>query len=221
MNSKTRNWHSHLDQSMNLPEQVSATKKYQVSLPYTLLSISPSLAALHITRFRNIHPENAEILNCSHCEQCGTYLFDGQHSTLLVRQRKKKRPKSPSSFQRIYRRTCHACGFTVDTPISRSVGFQSRPLLVNDPEPGKVVTQVESHRSSKRDTPSIPKPTATPPPARQPSVESSSCNPKKGKMKATQTLKDMLERDRRREEAKKAHSINEKRGGLAAFLKDL
>jgi len=209
---------------MSFPEQsVCATKKYRVSLPYTLLSISPSLAALHTTRFRRLHPETADILNCSHCEQCGAYVFDGQGSTLLVRQkRKNKRSKSPSHLQRICRRTCHVCGFTVGTPISSGATSPSRPPLISDPEPPKTDTSpAESHHPSEQDTPSISQPTPALPLVPQSSGQPPSHSSKKSKPRVARTLQDMLERDRRREEVKKAHSVNENQGGLAAFLKDL
>lgn len=222
---REKNLHSHpLIMNSPGPEQsVFATRKYRVSLPYTLLSISPSLAALHTTRFRRLHPETSDVLNCSHCEQCGAYVFDGQGSTLLVRQkRKNKRSKSSSHFQRVSRRTCHVCGFTVDTPISSRATSPARHPLICDPEPTKTdMSSAESHHPSKQDTPSTSQPTPALPLGPQSSGQPPSHNSKKNKTKAARTLQDMLERDRRREEVRKAHDVNESRGGLIAFLQDL
>ncbi|KAL4081696.1 hypothetical protein V8B97DRAFT_81281 [Scleroderma yunnanense] len=213
----------HLILVMNPAEQsVRATKRYQMSLPYTLLSVSPSLAALHVSRFRNLYPETADILDCSHCKQCGAYVFDGQGSTHIMRQkRKNKRSKSPSPLQRVCRRACHMCGFTVDTPFSSTAPSPSRPPPTDDPETLKTdMSRLESLNSSKHGTPSTSKPIPALSPASQ-STRQPPSNVKKSKPKMTRTLQDMLEHDRRREEVRKARSVNENQGGLAAFLKDL
>ncbi|KAI6134912.1 hypothetical protein EV401DRAFT_865711 [Pisolithus croceorrhizus] len=200
-----------------------ATERYRVSTTCTLLSVSPSLAALHAARFQNLHPATAGSLTVTHCARCGAYAFDGQGSTLLVRRRKiKKRSGHP---QRVYRRVCHMCGYNIDTPIPRfdtptvtqSGAASSSFPLKRDSD--SAITDASLHKSdplSKQETPSLQ--TSTPP---TPTKSSLPPRPKRSQEKKAQTLREMLSRERQREEIKKAQKKHDTQGGLATFLKGL
>ncbi|KAI6047381.1 hypothetical protein EDC04DRAFT_2623043 [Pisolithus marmoratus] len=180
-----------------------ATERYRVSTPCTLLSVSPSLAALHAARFQNLHPEAS--------------------STLLVRRKKKKKQLGP--FQRVYRRACHMCGYTTDTPVpclAKTTTTQSDvapPTFPLKASPDSAITDDlpgKSGSPSKHETPSLQ--TSTPPtPTEHPLPPRS----KRSQEKKAQTLREMLSRDRRREEIKRARKKDDTQGGLAAFLQGL
>lgn len=200
-----------------------ATERYRLSTPCTLLTVSPSLAALHVARFRNLQPETAGSLTVTHCSHCGAYAFDGQGSTLLVRRRKKK--KRSEYPQRVYRRVCHMCGYIMDTPmpclhttaITQSDAASSSPPLKRAPDSETTdASLVKSDLPSKQEIPSLqtstlPTPTDPPLPPK----------PKRSQEKKAQTLREMLSRDRRREEIKKVQKKHDTQGGLATFLKGL
>lgn len=197
-----------------------ATEKYRLSTSCTLLTVSPSLAAWHAARFQNLQPETAGSLTATHCSRCGAYAFDGQGSTLLVRRRKKK--KRSEHPQRVYRRVCHMCGYIMDTPvpclhtttITQSDAESSSFPLKRAPD-----SEITDAPLDKSDVPSgrgiqtstLPTPTEPPLPPK----------PKRSQEKKAQTLREMLSRDRRREEIKKAQKKHVTQGGLATFLQGL
>ncbi|KAJ3722868.1 hypothetical protein F5878DRAFT_600259 [Lentinula raphanica] len=96
---------------------MDVTAKFQNSIPYTLQSVSPALAALHTRRIRKIstEPTNTDS-QAHHCAQCGFYLFDGDSSTRIVRI-KRRRTDAPtrihngSSSSRARQSTCLQCGW--------------------------------------------------------------------------------------------------------------
>ncbi|KAI6130463.1 hypothetical protein EDD16DRAFT_1700955 [Pisolithus croceorrhizus] len=200
-----------------------ATERYRVSTPCTLLSVSPSLAALHAARFQNLHPDTAGSLTATHCSRCGAYAFDGQGSTLLVRRRKiRKRSGEP---QRVYRKVCHMCGYIIDTPIpclDTTTVTQSRAAsspfpLKRDLDSAIADTSLDkSDPPSKQETPFLQ--ASTPP---TPTKASLPPRPKRSQEKKAQTLREMLSRERQREEIKKAQKKHNTQGGLATFLKSL
>jgi RNase P subunit RPR2 len=94
------------------------TSKFKHALPYSVLRVSPSLAALYTTR-HTTHSDS--------CSKCGSYLLNGNATIRLVRQ-----PK------RSLRRTCHACGWTnelVINALSRDDPISQEPTPVPDSLP--------------------------------------------------------------------------------------
>jgi len=78
------------------------TTKFQQSLPYAVLHVSPSLAALYTTRAQSFTHSDS-------CSKCGSYLLNGNATIRVVRL---TRPRA-----RAMRRTCHACGWSNDLLI--------------------------------------------------------------------------------------------------------
>lgn len=200
-----------------------ATERYRMSTPCTLLSISPSLAALHAARFQNLHPETAGNLSSTHCSYCGAYAFDGQGSTFVLRRNKKK--KRTGYPKRVYRRVCHTCGLATDTlvpcldttTITQSDAAPSPLPLKRAPD--SAITDASLDKCDLPSKQEIPSPqTSTLPTPIEHSLPPRS---RKSQEKKAQTLREMLSRDRQREEIKKTQKKNDTQGGLAAFLEGL
>jgi len=182
------------------------TANYQLSLPFALLSASPSLAALHATRARILHPTKSAFLDSTHCINCGFYFT---HADI-------QRPTWKSSSQRVMKRTCRACGFRHEIPVdsgnaglfpsTRQLQLSLHPLSEKThpkPEASSLPlssSSVGSHR--------IARPSPTLPPV------------SKSRAKKKSGLQDMLSRNREKE-AKQREAKNEELGGLAAFLSGL
>ncbi|KAN0097251.1 hypothetical protein V8E55_001697 [Tylopilus felleus] len=195
---------------MNEHEWPAATVQYRLNLPHALHSISPAISALHISRVMALHPEISAVLHPSHCPKCGTYHFSGDHpSSLVGPSKKKKRRRATSSRSKSLQRRCRLCGFSIDAraspshdhasmpniPRAKEIGQDTPPGHVSRPTAGTVQTTERAPVP-----PSHPKPSHT----------------------KTSTLKDMLSRDRQREEVVKSQKKKkEGREGLAAFLKEL
>jgi RNase P subunit RPR2 len=78
------------------------TTKFQHALPYTVLLVSPPLAALYTTRAQSSTHSDS-------CSKCGSYLLDGNAIIRLVHLKTLK--------TRALRRTCRACGSTNELPL--------------------------------------------------------------------------------------------------------
>jgi hypothetical protein len=77
------------------------SSKFQQTLPFALLPISPALAALHASRARLLYPENTSS-NVTHCIHCGTYLLHGDGNIRLFRHKQ----------ARFLQRSCNTCGWS-------------------------------------------------------------------------------------------------------------
>ncbi|KAH7920175.1 hypothetical protein BV22DRAFT_982311, partial [Leucogyrophana mollusca] len=208
----------------------TATTKFQFSLPFALLPVSPALSALHASRVHRLHPTEAIHLNSSHCSKCGRYLLDGDGTVTLKRTLKRKRKAGGvTESQRVYRKTCRACGTSVDVPFistgSKQFPRVKSPGVTTTPVIGKptmVQSQITSRDIPTSPFPGTPRHSSTPPVAQvppkltagPPSVSS------KGRPKKKAGLQEMLERNRQMEK----QSEKKKRDGqssLAAFLTGL
>ncbi|KAH0840127.1 hypothetical protein J3R83DRAFT_1104 [Lanmaoa asiatica] len=216
---------------MNSGTEWSATTvQYRLNLPHTLYSISPALSTLHASRAAALHPETSAVLHPSHCPKCGAYRFSGDHPTHLVgpSAKKKRRHATSSERPKTLLRRCHSCGFSVDARTIPSLNHSLVPVqLPSDVSKTKTVPTVprtkemgqespptDALRSATETVPTTMRAPVPPLPGRQSHPKSS--HPK------TSTLKDMLSRDRQREEVVKAHKKRkEGHEGLAAFLKEL
>ncbi|KAG1815474.1 uncharacterized protein BJ212DRAFT_1481253 [Suillus subaureus] len=101
------------------------TTKFQAALPFALLSISPSLAALHASRARSLYPEEFDSSSTTNCLRCGSYLLAADGSIELRRPRRRKVADKKLNAIKI---TCHRCGFISYTSFDRRETFpQSKP----------------------------------------------------------------------------------------------
>lgn len=95
--------------------------KFQLALPYLVLPVSPSLAALHTTRVQSfIHSDS--------CSKCGSYLLHGNATIRIVRL---KRPNHPTA--RALRRLCHACGCMNELMIDAESPDPPSPSILQEP----------------------------------------------------------------------------------------
>ncbi|KAG8218851.1 hypothetical protein J3R82DRAFT_4530 [Butyriboletus roseoflavus] len=196
------------------------TIQYRLNLPHALHSISPALSALHAARAATLHPETSAILHPSHCPKCGTYYFSGDHSTYLVGpSAKKTRKRATSSRTRSLQRRCHLCGFLTDACTSPSHNHSSVPIQSpSGPSKLETVPTIPQTKEIGQESPptDILPPVGVPvPPSTGRQSQPKSCHPK------TSTLKDMLSRDRQREQVVKARKRKEGHEGLSSFLKEL
>ncbi|KAI9574471.1 hypothetical protein HD554DRAFT_41626 [Boletus coccyginus] len=201
-------------------EWPSATVQYRLDLPHALHSVSPSLSALHASRAVALHPETSTVLHHSHCPKCGTYRFSGDHPSYLADPpTRRKRRRASSSHSIALQRRCRLCGFSIDARTSPSLDYSSLPVqLPSAPTIARTKEAGQEQPPSSRPTAGTvgtAKCAPIPPlPGRQP-------HPKPSHMK-TSTLKDMLSRDRQKEEIMKSRKKGkEGHEGLAAFLKEL
>jgi len=207
----------------------AATIQYRLNLPHALHSVSPSLSALHTSRAVALHLETSTVLHPSHCPKCGTYRFSGDHPSYLADPpTRKKRRRATSSHPKALQRKCHLCGFSIDARTSPSIDYSSLPAQLPNtlPRTGTIPTIARTKEVGQEQPPSdLPRPTAgtvgTPECASVPPLPGRQPHPKPGHTK-TSTLKDMLSRDRQREEVVKSRKKRkEGHEGLAAFLKEL
>lgn len=207
-------------------EWPAATIQYRLNLPHALHSISPTLSALHTSRVAALHPETSAVLRPSHCSKCGTYHFSGDHPSRLVGppSARKKRRHITSSHPKALQRRCYLCGFSIDACTSPSLDRSTVPI------------HLPSDLSKKGTVPAIPRIkeiSQEPPPSdilcptagtKRAPVPPLPCRPSHHKHSHAKTsnLKDMLSRNRQREEVVKSHTKRkEGHEGLAAFLKEL
>ena len=193
-------------------EWPSTTIQYRLNLSNALYPVSPALSALHASRAAALHPEVSAILRPSHCPKCGTYRFSGDHPTYPPKRRRHKQSAPPLL-------RCRLCGVSIDavacgpSPPTDTSAVPVR-LPSNVLRTGTVATNQTVQGSAS---------TSTLRPATSPPVTPSRSQQSHRKSHAkTSDLKDMLSRDRKREEEKRAH--DKRKGdheGLAAFLKQL
>ncbi|KAJ3874698.1 hypothetical protein F5051DRAFT_335239 [Lentinula edodes] len=110
---------------------MDVTAKFQSSIPYTLQSVSPTLAALHTRRNRGSLAETTgPDSENSCCGKCGLYLFAGDSSTRVVRMKNARRRRKggtnaptpthrTSSNTRARQSTCFQCGWVTEFPLDR------------------------------------------------------------------------------------------------------
>ncbi|KAJ7180160.1 hypothetical protein C8R43DRAFT_971961 [Mycena crocata] len=185
----------------------TATVKFQQTLPYALLPISPSLSAIHSVRTN---------LSSNSCRQCGCALHRGESSVRSIRCK----TKSKAVVMRALQTTCLVCGWVQKLPIARGNAAlfprtraqcaESNARISKAPDKSPLVKELEIEESA-RESPvqgnaqSGPKPLASIPKSRP---------KKKG------GLQSMLERNKDRQ-LKEKQSGNSPAGGLAMFLNNL
>ncbi|KAJ3856340.1 hypothetical protein EV368DRAFT_78765 [Lentinula lateritia] len=110
---------------------MNVTAKFQRSIPYTLQSVSPTLAALHTRKNRRLFAETTgPDSENSCCGKCGFYLFAGDSNTRVVRLKNARRrrkgatnaptpPHRRSSITRARQSTCFQCGWVTEFPLDR------------------------------------------------------------------------------------------------------
>lgn len=214
---------------MNCTESSQITIQYRLNIPHALHSVSPSLSALHASRAAALHPEISAVLHPSHCPKCGTYHFSGDHPTYLVGpSMTKKRRRATSSHPKALLRRCHLCGFSIDARTSPSLSHSSVPIqLPSGSSKSETVPTVPPTKEIGQESPpiDIPRPVVETVPtticAPVPPLPGRQSHPKSSHTK-TPALRDMLSRDRQREDVVKARKKRkEGHEGLAAFLKEL
>ncbi|KIM90861.1 hypothetical protein PILCRDRAFT_811351 [Piloderma croceum F 1598] len=203
---------------------MTSTTQYQFSLPFVLLSASPSLAALHATRARILHPTESASLDSTHCMKCGTYLLNGDGAVSIVRPSKGRR--SSERVRRVIRRTCGICGVSHDIPIYSSSGCLFPRISKNATSSGTTISAPMAQYQPSEEAPETSKRSLSPP--QSSSVGSYNANftvppaQRRSKSRAKQKsgLQDMLSRNREKV-AKQGKVEREGQGGLTAFLSGL
>ena len=208
---------------------MTSTTKYQLSLPFVLLPASPSLAALHATRARILHPTESAFLDSTHCVKCGSY-FDDE-----IQPVKRRKAFKGEGYIRVMTKICRSCGFCYEIPIDGG-NASSFPrtrkarasISVPAPLSERVLTKpqilvVETAFNQQR-SPSVASSNPQTPYPSHPPTASSSKPPvparSKTRPKKKPGLQDMLSRNKQKE-AKAREAKNEGQGGLAAFLSGL
>ncbi|KAJ3739401.1 hypothetical protein DFH05DRAFT_505827 [Lentinula detonsa] len=227
---------------------MDVTAKFQGSIPYTLHSISPALAALHTRRTRKLSTTPTDPDSETYCcAKCGFYLFAGDSSTRVVRVKKNNRRQltdaptctsNSNSRTRARQSTCLQCGWVNELsldrepaslfPIRRSslyskTGDVEQPSIVvvksiQKPKDAPVESRALSSRSNVQSTSS-----------RHPDPPESSVQPastpvpvkkSKSRPKKKNGLHEMLAQNRAKEEKAK-NALNGGQSSLAAFLESL
>jgi hypothetical protein len=172
------------------------TSKFRDAFPYTLLSVSPALAALHSRKG-----------GCEDwCSKCRSYLLAGSAEIQTVHMKKRKRTLPPT---RVLRKTCRACGWENDTLIA--------------PKPPSSVSRTSSASVEPRSIKALPISAASPI-QKQPAPSSLPLSPVqiKARPKKKPGLQEMLARNRQKtEQAQQKNRDAQVPGGLAAFLNGL
>lgn len=196
------------------------TSKYQLSLPFALLSASPSLAALHATRARILHPTESASLDSTHCIKCGSYLLNGDGAVSIMRPSKGRR--SSERVRRVIRRTCGICGSSHDIPIDSSSDSLFPRIRKNITAISTPTTRYqpseEALETSKRSL-SPPQSSSVGSHNAKPTVPSAQRR-SKSRAKQKSGLQDMLSRNKEKL-AKQDKVEGEGQGGLTAFLSGL
>ncbi|KAH7914177.1 hypothetical protein BJ138DRAFT_1057429 [Hygrophoropsis aurantiaca] len=203
----------------SVSESSTATTQFQFSLPFSLLSVSPALSALHASRVQRLYPIESVHLSPSNCSKCGAYLLDGGGTVNLPRVRTRRRTStSEKECTRVYRKTCYICGASVDVPFSPT-GAKLFSRVKTSSLKEKAIISHQNH-GSPQSAPIFPRP-------ENPYHNSNPLNVKKPSRPGTQSrpqkktgLQEMLARKRetdKRSDKQKQHPHN----GLAAFLNTL
>lgn len=213
-----------------------ATLKYQLAVPRVVESISPALAALHVTRSRlsqSSHAGGSRTFDTTHCTACGTYLRGG---TGCIRAMRIHAPrKSGKPYLRVLRKSCLVCGKHQDIPIEEG----EPPALAKATKRQILTASVPNPVPSSELVPANKPPVAVPKPSPILVVSSSAASPapsspqlprpqgqdtkaidQRGRARAKKKtgLSDMLARNRERQEKERLTGENT---GLAAFLQNL
>ncbi|KAH6914848.1 hypothetical protein BKA70DRAFT_1510468 [Coprinopsis sp. MPI-PUGE-AT-0042] len=170
--------------------------RFQQTLPYLLLPVSPSLAAIHASRGRR---QLADALpqDPSLCPACGYYL--PMHSRISRSSKSKK--------TRVFQRTCVACQKVQVTRLDRWTGPETASEAVES-TPQPIITP----------TVPIKRPEAAPAAAKKPEAV---VTPKVSRPKKKTGLQAMLSRNREQEKERKNNTKPDGGGGLSAFLSNL
>ncbi|KAJ3736294.1 hypothetical protein DFJ43DRAFT_1051413 [Lentinula guzmanii] len=225
---------------------MDVTAKFQGSIPYTLHSASPALAALHTRRTRKLSTTPTDPDSETYCcAKCGFYLFAGDSSTRVVRvvkNNRRQRTDAPTctsnsnSRTRARQSTCLQCGWVNELsldrepaslfPIRRSslyskTGDVEQPSIVavksiQKPKDAPVESRALSSRSNVQSTSSQLPPESSVPPASTPVIAKKS----KSRPKKKNGLHEMLAQNRAKEEKTK-NALNGGQSSLAAFLESL
>lgn len=222
------------------PDVDPATLRFQLALPKTAQAISPTLAALHITRTRLLYYGEAgcRAFDTTHCQRCGIYLLEGTGSVRTARRSTKKAGVG-AKVTTVLRRSCGVCGGRQDVPIDAGnmpvfprVGkTQSKSGLVPQPQikdmqPVEKAVLISQPLSSAPTSAAPSSSRPSPMPGSQRTLPVAKPTPQdiqhadgrsKARAKKKSGLQEMLARSKERQEKERA-GLN---GGLAAFLQDL
>jgi len=215
---------------------MTSTAKYQLSLPFVLLAASPSLAALHATRARTLHPTESASLDSTHCIKCGSYLFNGDGAICIVRPSKRRKSSEREGCRKVMRRTCGICGFSHNIPIDsssdclfpRTRKAMSSGTTISAPAEQSQPSEEAPHERAANRSMSLPRSspfgsygTITQPGIAPIAPSSGPAAQRRSKSRQKKSgLQDMLSRNRDNEEKRKKEK-NEGHGGLAALLSGL
>ncbi|KAG1755632.1 hypothetical protein EDB19DRAFT_1662276 [Suillus lakei] len=199
----------------------AVTTKFQTALPFVLLSISPSLSALHASRARSLYPEEFGSASATYCLRCGSYLLAANGSLEL--RRPKKRRKVADKKSNSLKITCHHCGFISYTSIVRREAFKpehttgdklSLPSTISaESVPSRSDRKLEEERILSSPRSSVPVDSS---PAARGITPALPTKPKKKTV-----LQEMLARNREKEAVRKKSQQPPPPSGLASFLSSL
>lgn len=227
------------------------TSKFRNSIPYTLLPVSPSLAALHTRRT----PRKDTELVTENCTRCGFYLFAGDSSTRVIRNNAKRRRadgadvrSSNSKTTRARQTTCFQCGWVSVSPLERGSAslFPRRKRSDSTSQPSNITMDAKSPEQRSIAEAVISFPMDHESRALLPKAESHELSPaptshmstmdgpsakgvvtsttprSKSRPKKKTGLQEMLAHNRAKEEkARNASNATAGRSGLSAFLDSL
>ncbi|KII95140.1 hypothetical protein PLICRDRAFT_169820 [Plicaturopsis crispa FD-325 SS-3] len=206
----------------------TATAKFQLNIPATLLSASPGLSALHASRFRSINTTDAALLDQTHCASCG--VFDAGSTSSVRTARPKKRRRQSTSREML--KTCGVCGYETRMPLetgnaalfprtkkTRHAATATASLSV----PRSVVPSVAAATPATTMAPTPSQPSFPSPDRRSSSVNPADPGPRSGtRPKKKSGLQNMLARNREKAAAEqKGSKEGAPSSGLAAFLSGL
>ncbi|KAG0709698.1 hypothetical protein DFH29DRAFT_10944 [Suillus ampliporus] len=203
----------------------AVTTNFQTALPFALLSISPSLSALHAARTRSLYPEEFDSSSAMYCLRCSSYLLAPNGSLELHRPRKRR--KAADKKSNTLKITCHRCGSISYSSIDRREGFRQFPK--SEPTTGDKILP-PSPISSESISDRKPEDERIPSSSRSslsvcssPVTQSSRGNTPvlHTKPKKKTILQEMLVRNREKEAVRTKSQQNPSQNGLASFLSSL
>ncbi|KAG1783272.1 hypothetical protein EV702DRAFT_959101 [Suillus placidus] len=201
----------------------AVTTRFQTALPFALLSISPSLAALHASRARSLYPEGFDSSSTTNCLRCGSYLLAADGSVELCRPRKRRKVADKKS--NAIKITCHRCGFISYTSFDRRETFPKSKPTTGDklllPSPSMSVSSQSERKpkeelipsSSRSSVPAVSSPAAHSTRGTTPNLHT--------KPKKKTVLQEMLARNREKEAVRTKSQEKPPPSGLASFLSSL
>ena len=212
--------------------ELAATTKFQLALPFTLQSASPSIAACHAARVRLLHPDHPP-LSPSNCPKCGRFLLDGAGTVRVARVKHPRSRLKTKALARSIQHICHSCGHLTRIPISggnaslfaRVRGHVSEPKASIGAIDPPVMPQLPKHdplqpgdppNGGSRASPFMPIPQPQPPSPTPTPLSSQPRASKKSRPKKKAGLQEMLAKNKERQAKEKAGGAGTT--GLAAFL---